>query len=151
MTQILPLLVKANRRRSGGVPATRSWRTAALACFVAAVVFATVAAASTPLMSWMQGQADLAPPTPVQRETDDGAPAVAPEGAARSRGRAACAGCGFVESVRRLEQVGDLPASYEFIVRLRDGSRRTSSIANAAQWRAGDRIMLIGGPGPSGS
>ena len=72
-------------------------------------------------------------------------PPVAAEVERRIGRRSACDSCGVVESVRRLEPVGDLPASYEMNVRLRDGSIRTSNIANTARWRAGDRIMLIGG------
>jgi len=113
----------------------------ALACFAVAIVFATVAAASMPLMSWMDEPGDgMASPR--------GEPAVAsaaPEGEPRSGRRTPCGSCGVVESVRRLEPVGNLPASYELNVRLRDGSMRTSSIVNTARWRVGDRIMLIGG------
>jgi hypothetical protein len=113
----------------------------ALACFAAAIVFATVAAASTPLISWMDEPVDgvalpqvLASPTLREREHRTG-----------TGRRSPCDSCGVVESVRLLERVGNLPASYEVNVRLRDGSLRTSNIANPARWRAGDRIMLIGG------
>jgi hypothetical protein len=43
------------------------------------------------------------------------------------------------------DAVGALPATYEFTVRLRDGSTRLSSDASQSNWRAGDAIMLIGG------
>ena len=43
-----------------------------------------------------------------------------------------------------------MPESYEFTVRLRDGSIRVSSDASRAKWRAGDNIMLIGGTNPVG-
>jgi hypothetical protein len=62
--------------------------------------------------------------------------------------RAKCETCGVIETIRRLEAVGDSPAGYEFIVRLRDGSARTSRVATFSKWKAGDRIMLIGGTGP---
>ena len=143
------LFATANGKAATRAGAIRSRLPMALGCFAVSIVFATVAAASTPLMSWMDGPgepaAPLAQPAPPADATLEAAPEV------RARSRWSCATCGIVESVRRLEQGADLPASYEFIVRLRDGSQRTSSIANTARWRAGDRIMLIGGPGPSGS
>jgi hypothetical protein len=55
------------------------------------------------------------------------------------------AGWGVVEAIRRVEHGGAVPASFEFTVRMRDGTTRTSSSASASKWRSGDRIMLIGG------
>ena len=49
---------------------------------------------------------------------------------------------------RRVEPVGDLPAAFEFTVRLQDGSMRISSSATQDKWRSGDRIMFIGGIAP---
>ncbi|NPC59201.1 hypothetical protein [Caenimonas soli] len=109
---------------------------ATLPCFVAAVVFSTVAMANVPSMGWWQGA--------VAAE----APAVSvpfPEVATAARARAVCESCGVVETIRRFEPVGELPAGYELTVRMRDGSTRVSSLANAAKWHTGDRIMLIGG------
>jgi hypothetical protein len=71
------------------------------------------------------------------------APATAEETAPRARWR--CTTCGVVEAIRRLEHGGIKPASFEFTVRMRDGTTRTSTSASAANWRSGDRIMLIGG------
>ncbi len=68
---------------------------------------------------------------------------------AKPRTRARCMACGVIESIRRLEPVGDLPAAFEFTVRLRDGSTRISSSTTQDKWRSGDRIMFIGGPTPS--
>ena len=59
--------------------------------------------------------------------------------------RQRCETCGVVESIRRIEPVGEIPGSYEFTVRLRDGTTRTSSSATATTWHTGDRVMLIGG------
>ena len=58
MTPTLLLLATVNGSpaRKGG--AFRSRLPMALACFTAAIVFATVAAASTPLMSWMDQSTD---------------------------------------------------------------------------------------------
>jgi hypothetical protein len=52
---------------------------------------------------------------------------------------------GVVEAIRRIEHGGTAPATFEFTVRLRDGSTRISSTASAFKWRSGDRIMLMGG------
>jgi len=71
--------------------------------------------------------------------------------AAVARPRARCDSCGVVESIRALEPAGKLPAAFEFTVRLRDGSLRVSRTVGRGTWRAGDRIMLMGGTGPSGS
>jgi len=59
-----------------------------------------------------------------------------------------CVGCGVVESIRALEPVAGSPAAYEFNVRLRDGSLRTSIGSGESTWRVGDRILLMGGAGP---
>ncbi|GEM_PF-1598108 len=150
MTPIVPLFATVNGKRKGRVRAIRSRLPTALAGFVGSIVFATVAAASTPLMSWMGETLDPTASLPVQRASEAlAAPLSAPEADGRARGRSSCDSCGFVESVRQLEPVGNMPAAYEFTVRLRDGSSRISSIANTARWRVGDRIMLIGGAKPS--
>jgi hypothetical protein len=61
------------------------------------------------------------------------------------RSAARCQACGIVETVRTLKVAGATPADYELTVRMRDGSRRTSSHSDSAGWRVGDSIMLIGG------
>lgn len=118
------------------ISAIRSLPPVTLPCFVAAVVFSTVAMAKVPGMSSRQ---DEAPPVPA-------AAAASPREAGNAnKARVVCAICGVVETIRRFEPVGELPAGYEFTVRMRDGSTRLSSIASADKWRIGDRIMLIGG------
>lgn len=92
----------------------------------AALVFSSVATASVP-SAWLNG------PAPAADEQ-----VVAPT---RSNG----ASWGVVEAIRRVEHGGSLPATFEFTVRLRDGSTRISSTASASKWRSGDRIMLLGG------
>jgi hypothetical protein len=59
--------------------------------------------------------------------------------------RMRCAGCGRVQSIRRIEAKGTRPLSFEFKVRLHGGAIHTSTSASAGPWRAGDRIILIGG------
>ena len=55
-----------------------------------------------------------------------------------------CASCGIVQRIRRIDPATGL-ASYEFTVRMRDGSTRDSTGATRGQWLEGDRVMLIGG------
>jgi hypothetical protein len=59
--------------------------------------------------------------------------------------RTRCGNCGVVESIRPLPPVQGVPAGYEFTVRLRDGSVRTSTTTGKASWHVGDRILLLGG------
>jgi hypothetical protein len=64
--------------------------------------------------------------------------------AARDRSRLRCASCGVVEAIHRTEAAGDLADSYEFAVRLPDGSLRHSVDSRPGRWQVGDRMMLIG-------
>jgi len=72
-------------------------------------------------------------------------PAVAPLPAAPAsvRGRG-CDACGFVETIRRTDPTTGL-SSYEFTVRMRDGSTRDSRQATRGRWLEGDRVVVIGG------
>lgn len=97
------------------------------AILTTAVVFTSVATASVPVIL-------SAAPAPGTAS----APAVI-------RAAAPPSGWGVVEAIRRIEHGGSVPASFEFTVRMRDGTTRTSSSASASNWRSGDRIMLIGG------
>lgn len=74
------------------------------------------------------------------------APQASSPGAPVPGTRQRCTGCGFVQSIRHVEAAGLVPAAYEFTVRMRDGSVRTSSDASEGGWRVGDRIILVGGP-----
>jgi hypothetical protein len=95
------------------------------AIIAAALVFCSVATASVP-DNWLREEA---------REAKS-------RGAVRSGPAPAS---GVVETIRRIEHGGLIPASFEFTVRMRDGSARTSTTASAGNWRSGDRILLIGG------
>jgi hypothetical protein len=72
------------------------------------------------------------------------APAAASDAADAPRSR--CERCGVVLGIRALDLVAGSPASYEFTVRLHDGSMRTSTTIGKAAWRVGDHILLVGGP-----
>jgi hypothetical protein len=85
------------------------------------------------------GQPDAAEPAAAAAS-----PAPVPGAPARVR----CESCGVVESITRFEPEGTQPASYEFTVRLRDGSARVSSMPSPFTWRVGDTIMLKGGEAP---
>lgn len=65
--------------------------------------------------------------------------------------RSRCPGCGVVEAIRPLSTVAGTPDSFEFTVRLRDGSLRTSTTQGQGSWRVGDRIILMGGAADSGA
>ncbi|QJW85062.1 hypothetical protein HK414_20735 [Ramlibacter terrae] len=55
-----------------------------------------------------------------------------------------CASCGFVETIKRTDPGTGL-TSYEFTVRMRDGSARDSTETGRGRWLEGDRVILIGG------
>jgi hypothetical protein len=90
------------------------------------------------------------------------------EGAARVRVK--CAECAVVESAREIGQLGggiDPGAAgslarggrtqtlgrsaqgYEVTVRMKDGASRAFTAANSANWRAGERVMIIEGTSQS--
>ena len=58
---------------------------------------------------------------------------------------ARCDGCGTIETITRLGDHAE-PATYEFTVRMRNGSARRSSEWPRGHWREGDHVILIGGP-----
>lgn len=124
----------------------------AFAWVVVAVASSTVAMANVP-GSWLGGAARGAQggqepslhaavvPTPRQAANR-----------AKTRDRKIrCATCGVIQAIRRIEPAGDLPAAFEFTVRLSDGSTRISSSATQDKWLSGDRIMFIGGIALAGS
>ncbi|MBE7369510.1 hypothetical protein [Ramlibacter pallidus] len=59
--------------------------------------------------------------------------------------RARCETCGVIESIRQIEAKGDAAASYEFAVRLPDGTLRYSRDPQPGRWQVGDAMQLIGG------
>ena len=62
-------------------------------------------------------------------------------------GRARTAGGAVAGS--RIETRVDLNRSYEFTVRLPDGSSRVFNDTNAKRWRSGERVIVIDGVSPS--
>jgi hypothetical protein len=133
---------------TGLLCAIRSLHPAAFTLVVAVVVFNTVAMANVPVARWLDSSPERAQQEPAARPLEPAAALLpAAEGAANARARTRCEACGIVQAIRRIEPAGALPASYEFTVRLRDGSIRLSSNQTQAKWRTGDAIMLIGGTG----
>jgi hypothetical protein len=59
--------------------------------------------------------------------------------------RPRCETCGVIERIRTIEAVGAAPASYEFAVRLPDGSLRFSGDPRRGEWQVGDKMQLLGG------
>lgn len=59
--------------------------------------------------------------------------------------RTRCAGCGVVRAIRTIDNGPAAPPTYEFIVRFRDGTVRTTIAADRASWLVGDRIIVVGG------
>jgi len=129
---------------------TRSLPPGALPFIATVIVFSTVAMANVPIATWLDDAPQHAQRLVIAQEPvpEAAAPMGAPTVKAHSRAR--CAACGVVQAIRRVDAAGDAPASYEFTVRLRDGSIRLISDASQAKWRAGDNIMLIGGANPAG-
>ena len=68
-----------------------------------------------------------------------------PAAPAAARAKKKCPECGFVQSVRRIKAHGDTPETYEITVRLRDGSTHVHTDATPANWRRGERIVVIAG------
>lgn len=69
MTVTPSLIATADGKPAGTVGAIRFRLPLALTCFAASIVFATVAAASTPLLSWMGEPADPATALSAVHET----------------------------------------------------------------------------------
>jgi len=86
-----------------------------------------------------------------------------------ARANARCDECGIIVSMRAIEgqdggfgpgatggvtagNPGEAPvksaSSHEIVVRMADGSTRVIGAANPAQWRAGERLIVIGGVTP---
>ena len=118
-------------------PITKSTRIPLLIAGIAAILFSTAAALSAPLLDWLNNVpvADASVRAQVEALPDTAEP----------RPRIRCSECGVVESMRQIVQPGNAPALHEITVRLRDGSTRVSSHTNPAQWRIGERVILIGG------
>ena len=104
------------------------------------LVVIAIAVGTAPLAGWFQTSdrevAGGTGGTEQQKETED-SPATSPVTETRSKAR--CKVCGIIESTR---QVGGV---HEVTVRLSDRTTHVFSDSNPANWRPGERIILIGG------
>jgi hypothetical protein len=140
MSHTLAFVLPSIERRAAARRTSLGWLT--WACFIAAAGGAGVAMAGWP------EPAGMATPREAPSAAERALLPLLPEGGGRARLRSRCEGCGVVEDIRRVEPEGALLPSYEFTIRLRDGSSRVSSDASMARWHIGDSIMLIGGAKP---
>ena len=126
-------------------PITKYARLPLLIAGIAAILLSTAAATSTPLLEWLHNHPPAGAGTAAQEFDSQFPNTIEPRAATR------CTECGVVESTRSVAQGGNLPALHEITVRLRDGSIRVSSQLNPAQWRVGERIILIDGTSRRGA
>jgi hypothetical protein len=71
-----------------------------------------------------------------------------PAGEARAGPR--CPECGMIVSVQEIERHDEeSPRSYEFVVRMADGSTRVIEDADPGRWRTSERLKIIDGINPS--
>lgn len=121
-----------------------------IAC-VAAILFSTVAMTMVPLMGWRHSSSESLDQMSAQEQMPETPAAMLTRsGAGRARVKARCEECGVIESMRRVAPEGISPSIYEITVRLGDGSTDVFSDATPANWRPGERIILIGGRSQSG-
>ena len=116
---------------------------------IAAILFTAVAMASLPIMGWLHASFKSIDRIFAQERTPEAALSAATSGAGQARVKARCDECGVIDSMRRIDAVGDTPASYETTIRFGDGSTRVLRDASPPNWRPGERINLIGGGDPS--
>ncbi len=70
-----------------------------------------------------------------------------PAGEARAGPR--CPECGMIVATREIETHGEqAPRSYEFVVRMADGSIRVIEDADPGKWRTSERLIVIDGIDP---
>ena len=120
---------------------------------IAAIMLSIVAIAIVPVIGWFHGSFEgfdriftheQLPETPAAPIWVDASRA------GHAQVKARCDECGIVESMRQFAPEENSPAIYEITVRMRDGSTRVLSDTNPANWRPGERIVVIGGGKQSG-
>ena len=126
---------------SGFIQAVRKLPPSAVFCFAVAVMLGTTGMTKAS-DAWPWGQRDG---MNTAQEAAQSSPASEDDDTAEPVRRRRCATCGMVESMKLITFGDGSPPVYEIAVRLRDRSIRTSRINSPTHWRAGDRIMLIGG------
>lgn len=108
-----------------------------LATGFAVFVAIAIAVGAAPLAGWFQASyREAAGVTEQQKDSEESA-ATSPGSETRSKAR--CKVCGIIESTR---QVGGV---HEVTVRLSDRTTHVFSDSSPANWRPGERVILIGG------
>lgn len=121
-------------RAGFGLHVPKSVHVTLLAAGVALLGFTAVAVATAPLTEWFQTSAqDLPSGADQVKEAETTA-----SQAGESNGKTRCKYCGIIESTRKVGSV------HEVTVRLADRSTHVFSDSNPANWRPGERIILIG-------
>ena len=70
--------------------------------------------------------------------------------AGKAHAGARCPECGMIVSTREIERHDEAsPRSYEFVVRMADGSSRVIEDADPGRWRTSERLIVIDAVGPS--
>lgn len=124
-------------RAGFGLHVPKSVHLTLLAAGFALLVFTVVEVTTAPLTEWFQTSAQGLPGGADQpKDTEE--PAAANR-AGESNSKTRCKYCGIIESTRKVGSV------HEVTVRLADRSTHVFSDSNAANWRPGERIILIGG------
>jgi hypothetical protein len=59
-----------------------------------------------------------------------------------------CERCGVIQALRPVSDCAGRAGSYEFTVRMHDGTLLRVENAQAGRWKVGDRIQLVGGSPP---
>jgi hypothetical protein len=103
----------------------------------AVLVVIAIALGAAPWAAWIQTpDREVTVATDQQKDTED---SQATNPVSETRSKARCKVCGIIESTR---QVGGV---HEVTVRLSDQTTHVFSDSNPANWRPGERIILIGG------
>lgn len=122
-------------RTGFGLHVPKSVHVTLLAVGFALLVFAAVAATTAPLTEWFQTSAQGLPAGADQAKDAEATPSQTGDSNSKTR----CKYCGIIESTRKVGSV------HEVTVRLADRSTHVFSDSDAANWRPGERIILIGG------
>lgn len=114
-------------------------------------------------MAWAPGSADIREGAPVSENAPAQAEVISQATSEVSLPRGKCRQCGIVESMREMWTAGEgtdavevvrpargkvpdqLTRSYVVTVRMTDGARRQFVEATSANWRPGERVILIHG------
>jgi hypothetical protein len=139
------------------------WIAAIAICLVAASAIVAAVHAIPASYANIPDEPGRAPPGSENAYSDDPQAHLAvARDAVNGRNPARCPECGFVESIRPIEDAGDVGVAegvsggaiaggiaktrqYEITIRARDGSTTVFNEATPRAWRLGSRVIVIGG------